>query len=241
MEKQLGIATGNCHKFFTPKDHNKIVSLLKPIIEKHNLKAIELTYAFTEELSIEITEKTCKTLKGKTVSIHAPFVGEYADDKETHELMKKLASIYLRTNAILLLIHPTLFSDVSFIKKLEEQYNINIATELLGPRDMKLNDFLNLLENSNINFVLDVGHAEEFPYDDMEKLVNKYKDRICELHLHKVIDGHTHCTFSKGGISKALELTKDFNVPMIIEEEFEEDDIEGIKTEIEFLKEVLQQ
>ncbi|MBU1111522.1 MAG: hypothetical protein ABIG93_04795 [archaeon] len=232
----LGLASGNLYKLFFPKDQNKIIEFFLTLCKKYNFNSYELTYSCEDELEIDLNDKSIKFLKAlECVSIHYPFHDIIEDNEQTRRIFKKINQIYHETDSKLIVTHPEQVKNWDFVKNLEKEFDVKIVTELQIPSKFHLDGFDKLLSKVDVRFVFDIGHAEFHDFELLKVFFDKYSNRICEVHLNKVFDNKAHSHFFMHGASKTLELVKNLDVPMIIEEAFDPDKIEDIEKEIKYL------
>lgn len=244
--RKLGIATGNFWRFFFPKDQNKILALLKPICEKHSIKAIELTYSFMNELDVPLSQESINFLKTMDyVSIHCPFYlseerhekFDVKKDKNMKKLFEKISYIYQQVNSKILIVHPEQISSLEDLDYFAKKFSLNIVTEIESPEKFGLDEFMQFIDNTNFQFVFDTGHAEFHDIENIKKLIERFSSKICQVHLNKVADGKAHRAFYKNKISETVKLVKELNIPFMIEEDLDKGHEKELEEEIIFLKE----
>ena len=241
MKQILGLGSGNLYKFFGEiKEQNKIIALLSPLCQKYNIGAYELTYSAEEELDIPLNEQSIAFLQNmEYVSIHFPFKTVITKENHVERIMEKVSKICQLVNVRQVIIHPRQVPDIPLLKYYSQKYNISIIPEIEDWKGVGYEKFITFLEECGLPFVFDTGHCEFHDLENIKDLVRKYGNRISQLHVNKVKDGHAHHHFHLEGMSATLPLVKDLQVPFIIEQKVEKDDLLTLENEIIFLKKYL--
>ena len=232
----LCFSTGNIYRW--EKSNNR-ADLIKHA-RKLDVDGIELTFIDPDSLKQFIIKDEDKDwLKSlKRVSIHAPSRWERSSMSQKN-IIKEIKRIYDLTYACNVIIHPYDLPDPKLLK----DCGFNISIENMAPianfDNTKLIKILD--DNPTYNLCLDIAHTFLYSKDETKNLINLHKNRISQVHFSGVIEGQDHELVSKSNndFFKSVKPLKGLNVPIVIEMDFKEKDIDKLKKEVEFIRKLV--
>jgi hypothetical protein len=240
MDNIIGIPTGPQLEEMIYKKNIK----LKEVFGQFNINGIELSMIFKSRLyNLKLDKIQLNWLKNLDyVSIHAPWkiISEAENKKEITTQMDKLYSLYDKTNAKMLIIHP---EECPY--DLLDNYDMNYALENMPKKSLDINSLdyeeeLKKIEETKYGFCLDVSHSYDFGPKETERLFEKFKNKLKEIHLSGT-EGSKHHMFLIESSKKFLESLKPIlktKMPLILEINFPSLNKEKINKEIAFVKEL---
>jgi hypothetical protein len=172
-------------------------------------------------------------------SIHLPADIRYKNDAATKEILERAANFYRAVSADLVLVHPDLVDDWSVFA----QFPLAWAIENMDNRKRSFrspNDLLCFFkQNNNWKMVLDLNHcySNDTSMQIAEEFIEKFKDRIAEIHLSGYAGYHEPLYQTKQEI--IMQFCKKIQAPIIIESTFNSPD--EAEKEIAYIREFLQQ
>lgn len=176
----------------------------------------------------------------KYISLHMPCDTRYGNNPETRNLLARLENIYIRSNAVLAVVHPDLVDDWNIFN----DYKINWAIENMDARKNDFKDVNSLkkffTENPRWSLVLDVGHCNDNDKSMAlaENIISELRVKIKEIHLSGYLSFHNPLHKTKQ--TEIIDYCKKLDVPIIIESTFEiSDGTEAIKKEFDYIVENL--
>ena len=98
-------------------------------------------------------------------------------------------------------------------------------------------------ENQNLKFTFDFAHAITISSEDIPLYINRFKDRLAEVHLamlNRNLKDHWFLhKYDSPEIRNLLKHIKNIDVPVILEcVASTDDEVELIKKEMEYIKEI---
>jgi len=239
MQRTISFALGNIHRWGKTKNRNELIDYAR----KLDIDGVEITFdrkdtVYATKVSAE-NKKWLKTLK--YVSIHAPFNLIKRSDNE-QEVIKQLDIIerlYHEINAQNVIIHPQNLPSLEILKK----YDFFVSTENLPIRHrIGLLDMKKIMKKyPKIGFCLDVNHAYKWNKNETEKYVRSFKNKITQVHLSGTYRHQEHKSLkvvTKDFMKSIEPVIKELNVPIVIEEDFRNKDINLVKEEIKYVREI---
>jgi endonuclease IV len=240
MNKRIfSFALGNIWRWTKSKNIAVLVDYAKQL----DISGVEVTFASKEELYFfELSEDNELWLKNLDyVSIHAPFnlVRGSKNEKEVIRQLDIISKLYADINAENLIIHPNELPSPEMLKK----YDLDVSTENLPLESYTSVSNLRstFKEYPDMGLCLDVSHAYLRAQNETSILINAFEDRISQIHLsgtHKNKDHQSLRNVTEEFLS-SIQSIKELNVPVVIEEDIEIKDLEYVKKEIEYIKNIL--
>ncbi len=237
MAKLICFNLGNFWKFLKSNNRAELIQY----IEKLKVDGIEIGLSKREDLfGLSFNKEQKKYLKElKYVSIHLP-VGAVKDcfDKEVIKSMDKVIGLYNEINAQCIVIHPDALPSAEIFEKYKDK--ARWLTENLDKfSGYGIKELMVVFEKyPYLGLCLDVCHCLTWGSDNANELVREFGDRIFQIHMSN-FDGekqHTQVKGASGEFLKHLESIRKFNVPIVIEEDFDTDEIEKIQEEIDYIR-----
>lgn len=263
MTNLICFATGNFWKLFKEEElFNKGIDIIK----KLEVDGIELTLGKGLERFNISEENVAYLRSLKRVSIHTPFDGKYEHTYESQKLIENLKEVYNRIDAKNIIIHPYQIEDyklfegmaystenMSKLKKFPMKSNEELTknypgTKLLSLTIYSLDDVkktqklpIELYEElfkkyEELKLTFDVGHALAHGKHELDAILNKFSDKIIQVHFHDMRYGEDHQQFYCTENPKKYERVKTLNVPIVIEEVFKKLDLDEVKKEIDCVR-----
>lgn len=245
MSRKYVFALGNIWSWKTTKSLNPLIKYAKNMSEHLNVEGIELTFRTKEELySTRLTEENILWLQNLNyVSIHAPFglTKESQNEKEVEKQLNKIQRMYQIIDASMIVIYANQLPSKKQIK------NMNVSVDNLPKRRRGKKGLDELLsERPDVGFCLDVSHAYRISKYETSRLVNKYRNRITQVHISGAYRGKDHLSIKQatGEFIRSLEPILSLDVPIIIEENHAKQGIEtgnfrAVAKEIKRIKKIL--
>jgi sugar phosphate isomerase/epimerase len=229
MERIFSFALGNLWTWNKNNERNDILDYVR----KLGVDNVELTAVPIE--SLKISEENRRWLKGlEYVSIH-PFIKGVTGSDSLVKQFDLIYSIYDSVNAKQLIIHPGELPSKEILK----MYDMKVSTENMSPKfhiaDSKLNS---LITEYDLGLCLDVSHAYRFSGNETKKLVEIYGSRISQIHFSGTYRNKNHQSLRivTQRFMDSIEPIKKLNVPIVIEEDIKEQNLDKVKEEIKYIK-----
>lgn len=241
MKNPICISTGTIYKL--SNDRNEMIKIL----QKFKPDGIELSFAYPQYiLDFQISDENLKYMQSlKFNSIHAPWKEiSYSDNELCHTVLKAIENLYKQINAKNVVIHFKTDSDVSVV----EGYNFVTSTEngeWYTENWPKTPDAISLILNQddNLKFTFDFAHALTVSSNDVPIYVNRYKEKISEIHFSdRQKEAPDHWFLHKNDneeIRKLLSHLKVLDVPVVLEGvATDESELPLIGKEMEYAREI---
>ena len=236
MSKIVGLSTGSV--YLMENSINDQINILREI----GVNAIEILIAKGTDLNEKISTKNIEFLKKqKYVSLHAPF---YQKEKIPYDFNKqnveRLSHFYNKINAKAIIVHPNLVNDWDILSKTD----MNVCIENMSEkRNITVKFFRNIfLKYPHFSMNLDTAHALSYGEKYLNELVEKFKERIYQVHFsdRRLVEDKLkdHQTISSCTNLEKFNMIKKLKCPIIIELTSETNK-DKLKSEIEFVKEFL--
>ncbi len=262
MNNLICFATGNFWKLFK---EDELTNRTLDIAKKLDIDGIELTLGRSNEFNVS-GENIAYLNSLKRVSIHTPFDGKYEHTNESKKSIEHLKEVYTKVNAKNIIIHPYQIEDyklfegmvystenMSMLKRFPKMSNDELSkrypgTKLLSLTAYSLDDVkktqklpIELYEElfkkyNKLKLTFDVGHALAHGKQELETLLDKFFDKIVQVHFHDNKNGDDHRQFYNTDDPKKYECIKALNTPIVIEEVFQKLDLDEVKKEIDCVK-----
>jgi hypothetical protein len=241
MQNPVCISTG-CLYLLT-RDKNEAISELR----EFSPAGIELSFAYPECLfNFIINRKNLEYLQTlKFNSIHAPWKDVvYNDNKRSKDTLEAIERLYKEINARNVVFHKHYSDDINLIQSYDFVASIENAD---WRKDIPTNghegieELLN--ENLDLKFTFDFAHAITVSLDHIPIYINKFKERIIEIHfaaLDKESGDHLFlCSYNEKEIGALLNHLKNTNFPLVLEGVVSANNkVQLIKDEIEYIRTV---
>lgn len=240
MNNPICISTGAVYKF--SEDMNEEIQML----EKFSPDGVELCFADSQHLlDFKITEGNLSYLRElKAVSIHAPWIGiRYGKNQRSEDVLKAIGDLYCFVNARNVVFHADFIDDFGIFENYKPDCSIeNNDWKHPFANTVLETEFL-LAENKNIKFTFDFAHVLTMNSSDAPVYVEKFNDRIIQIHFSyhgRELSDHwfLHKHDSKE-MQELLECLKPLNVPVILEcVAADKNELPLIKKEMEYVREI---
>lgn len=229
MERIFSFALGNLWTWDKNNEKNNILDYVRKLgVDNVELTAVPIG-------SLKISEENRRWLKDlEYVSIH-PFIKGAAGNDSIVKQMDLIYSIYDSVNAKQLIIHPKELPSKEILK----MYDMKVSTENMPPKfhieDSKLNS---LITEYDLGLCLDVSHAYRFSGAETKKLAEMYESRISQIHFSGTYRNKNHQSLRivTQRFLDSIEPIKKLNVPIVIEEDIKEQNLDEVKEEIKYIK-----
>jgi hypothetical protein len=244
MTKILGISTGFDYKM--SEDMNEQIKIIRNLSLGDLINGIELNFAFPEKLfNFEISEENLNYIKSlEFVSIHLPWKDIiYSDNSKAREFLSSAKRLYQRINAKNVVVHTDEIKDF----KIFDDYNMNVSIEnddyKKGANTVEqINELLN--KDNRFKLTFDFAHAISISPSEVQKYIDKFEDKISEIHLAMLNrEMKDHGFLHKFDNDQMRNLIKSLNLldaPIILECVAKDtSELSLIKKEIRYIKEIL--
>jgi len=237
MSKLICLSLGNMWRWLKTENRAELIEHVKGL----DIDGIELDYSGKEPSSLKLTSEQEEYLKSlKYVSIHV--TAESLKGCSEEDIIRRLdyvVGIAKKTNASDIVIHPEALPSPDILSK----YDVKFLTENLDRNTgYGLEKLKKVFEDyPDLGLCLDVCHSFTWDGEETKKLVDEFKDKISQVHL-SALEGdkqHRPLLNSSSDMIESIEPIKSLDVPIVIEEDFEDGDFDGLKKEIEFVKGIL--
>jgi len=238
----LSFATGNLYRYINDFD-------LVEFIDKLGVSGIEYTYgkSYGERIIKKSDENILLTKKD--VSMHVPFgfmkKAEYLE-RDTEDF-KKMILDYQRIGAKRLVIHPNQILPNELLL-LGKKRGVEYITENLSKRsvedkhqNLRRFSFEKILnEHKEFGLCLDVSHSYSWSKNETKLIVDKWQDRIKQVHFSvtRYNKGHLGVSSASKSFLESMRCLRDLNVPIVIEEDMHSINPVEIKKEINRVKKI---
>ncbi|MFC1697336.1 sugar phosphate isomerase/epimerase family protein [Nanoarchaeota archaeon] len=236
MGRIITFATGNIYKWSEEDNINELLDYIKPL----DIDGVELTFAYIERLfKFELSNENIEYLQSLEYNtIHAPF-NMTTGAKDINEIYKQLdyiKELYDKINAHNVIIHPRVVPGPVMLGK----YDMKCSTENMPPKHVvPLPELKSIMrENPDMGFCLDVTHAYQISPLESQIYYHEFKERITQFHLSGSKDGRGHLQLKpcKADFFRSLDPIHNSDVPIVIEEIFDEKNLDLLKEEIEYVR-----
>ena len=239
----LSFATGNLYRYIA--DFN-----LVEFIDKLGTDGIEYTYgkSYGERIITKSDENIL--LKKKDISMHVPFgfmKNPINLEKDTQDF-KKILLDYKRIGAKRLVLHPNqiLSKELLLIGK---KQGVEYITENLSKRTVE-DKYKNnrrfsfetiLNEHKDFGLCLDVSHSYSWSKNETKFIVDKWNDRIKQVHfsITHYNKGHLGVNSASKSFLDSVKCLHELDVPIVIEEDMLSINPIEIKKEINRVKKIV--
>jgi sugar phosphate isomerase/epimerase len=239
MENPICISTGFLYRLMN--DRNEMINKIR----EFSPDGIELSFAYPRYLfDFVVKEENLKYLQSlKFVSIHSPWKEIiYDDSQRSKDILVAIEKLYKQINA----------RNVVFSNK-EQVVNFNRITGYNFTASIENDDWKHplsnnpeviekiLFENRNLKFTFDFAHALTVSSADILIYLNKFKDRLINVHLamlNRNLRDHWFLhKFDNKEMKDLLNHLKSTNIPIILECVASDwNEVPLIKKEIEYIK-----
>lgn len=217
MKNLICVSTGAVYKI--SEDMNKKIELLK----EFSPDGIELCFADSQYLiDFKITKENLTYLCTlKYVSIHAPWLGvRYGNNERTLAVLKSINNLYCEIDARNVVFHADFIDNFSVF----ENYDFTISienNEWKYPFHLISEIELLLKNNKKFKFTFDFAHALTVSVEDIPVYVEKFKEKLIQVHFayfDKELPDHwfSH-KYDSEEIRKLSKYLKVLDVPIVLE------------------------
>jgi hypothetical protein len=180
------------------------------------------------------SDDLCRHLANfKSVTIHSPWRGvRYKDNKVTHDIVKYLNEIMHRVHIRSVIFHYDCIDDFKWLHACDFKYYIK------NPCHHSLEAFSSSLKQHGFESVLDINRATRFN-DYVDQYLEEHSDNVKAIHVSGYVDDLGRTPIGESGQEHLLEKVKELDAPLIIEGLFSPGDFQGIRDEIQTIKEIV--
>lgn len=246
MKNPICISTGFVYKF--SEDMNEKIIMLKDF----SSEGMELCFADADDLlNFSINKENLKCLQSlKFNSIHAPWMnidyGENEKCKNTLIIVEKLYKQIRARNVNFHIFDTEKMKEIKIFNKYDFIFSIenDDGRRLEKPGLNTVGKIAKaLMISKNSKFTFDFAHALAVSSKDMPEFINKFKNRLSQIHLSYLDkDMRDHWFLFKHDapkLRKLLSYIKEVNVPVVLEcVASDRSEIQLIKKEIEYIKSI---
>lgn len=238
-QRLISFASGNLWRWSTSENIDEVIGYLKEL----DVDGVELTFATKEELyGLILSDSNSSWLASLDyVSIHAPFrlISASRTMDEVMTQMNIIANLYGEIKAQNVIIHPDELPPATALK----EYAMKFSTEnppagsYASPADLgRL-----LHEYQHLGLCVDVSHAYLRSADETGLLIDTFRDIITQIHLSGTCRGEDHQSLRgvTDSFLSSIEPIRTLSVPIVIEEDIEQQNFNYVKDEITFVRNLL--
>lgn len=237
MRNPICISTGFLYRFMN--DRNDMISKIKEFLPF----GIELSFAYPQYLfSFMINKENLEYLKTlKLNSIHAPWKEIiYGNNQKSKDTLEAIEKLYKQIGARNVVFHREQLDDINIITNYNFVASIeNADWKETGNTIEEIGIILN--ENKKLKFTFDFAHALTVSSDDIPIYLNKFKDRLIQIHLsilNKELKDHWFLyKYDSEKMRTLLSRLKSTDVPIVLEcVASNQNEIQFIKKEMNYIK-----
>lgn len=238
MNNPICISTGCLYRVID--DINERISKIK----EFSPDGIEVSFADTQSLfdfrMSESSESYLRTLK--YVSIHAPWEGVvYGNSPLSDRVLDGMGILYDKVGARNVVFHVGARDDLGILKKASFTYSIENRgwrDELKTPE--QIGEMLD--QDSRLRFTFDFAHALTVSADDIPVYLDRFLDKIIQIHLGMLNrDMKDHWFLHKYDSPKLRDLLRliPSNIPLVLEcVASNQGEIQLMRDEIEYIRKI---
>lgn len=241
MENPICISTGFLYRL--TNDRNEMINKIREFLPY----GIELSFAYPQYLfDFVINKENLDYLQSlKFNSIHAPWQEiTYGDNQESKNVLEVIEKLYKQISAKNVVFHKEQIENINIITNYTFTASIENGDwkESAGNSVEKIEEILK--GNQNLKFTFDFAHAITVSSNDVPLYVNKFKDKLIEIHLamlNRNLKDHWFLhKYDSQEMRDLLNHLKDIiNTPIVLEcVASNNGEVQLIKKEIEYIKRV---
>jgi len=241
MKNPICISSGFLHRI-TDDINERIDKIIEFSLDGIGLHITESQYLSNSE---EVNKENLSYLQSLNFnSIHAP-AGEfsYGSNEKSEKTLQAIEKMYKKINARNVVFHREQIGDINVFNNYDFIASIeNGDWRRMGAKTP--NQIGEILKKSpNLKFTLDFAHALSVSPDDIPKYINKFGDKLIEIHL-SIIEPKTKehwfiHKFDSKEIRNLLKCLKKTSVHIVLEcVAFNKNEICLIKEEIKYIKSI---
>lgn len=240
MENPICISTGFLYRL--TNNRNEMIKRIR----EFSPYGIELSFAYPQYLfDFVVNKENLDYLQSlKFNSIHVPWKEiTYGNNQEAKNVLEAIEKLYKQINAKNVVFHKNQIEDIQIITNYDFTVSIENGDwrELAGNNVEKIQEALK--ENPKLKFTFDFAHALTVSSNDIPLYIDKFKDKIIEIHLamlNEDLKDHWFLhKYDNQEMRNLLNHLKNIKVPIILEcVASNNDEVQLIKKEIEYIKEI---
>jgi len=240
MKNPICISTGFLYRL--TNDRNEMIKRIR----EFSPYGIELSFAYPQYLfDFVINKDNLDYLQSlKFNSIHVPWKEiTYGSNQKTKNVLEAIEKLYKQINAKNVVFHKEQIENIQIITNYDFTASIENGDwkELAGNNVEKIQGILK--ENPKLKFTFDFAHALTVSSNDIPLYIDKFKDKIIEIHLamlNRNLKDHWFLhKYDSTEIRNLLNHLKNIKAPIILEcVASNNDEVQLIKKEIEYIKEI---
>ena len=234
------LVSSGCYNKISNDDNVKIIEALKSSPD-----GVEVCLFKKEELLDYIPRgELIGALSSRYNTLHAPIIDSNRDniiyDNEP-ECIERIKSVYKIFRCNNIVFHLNNIIDNKMVKK--ELEGLNVSIENPDKRSAAPDYFSRIKEFTNAGYglTIDVTHAAE--NNDLEELINEFRNDIVEIHWSRVCNNERHCSPFLGlkdnneiEVIRNYELVRSLGKPIIIELNHTNNIIDTIRDDVKLLR-----
>lgn len=240
MKNPICISTGFVYRL--TNDRNEMIKMIR----EFSPQGIELSFAYPQYLfDFKISPENLEYLKTLDfVSIHSPWKEiTYGNNQKSRDVLEAIEKLYKQIGARNVVFHKEQVEDLQVITS----YNFAASIENGDYREDAGNSvekIENILKsNPKLKFTFDFAHAVTVSFDDIPLYIDKFKDRLIEVHLamlNKNLKDHWFLhKYDNQQLRDLLNYFKNINCPLVLEcVAADEKETQLMKEEIKYLKNI---
>lgn len=239
MQRIISFSLDNFHSWPKTRNRNDLIDYARDL----DIDGIEITFGRKKFLfEFKLSRKNKKWLEGlKHITIHAPWniLSESKNEAELIEQLDIIKKLYNEVNAQNLIIHPHNLPEPEILKR----YSFFVSTENMPIKHrIDLNKMAGIIKKyPKIGLCLDVNHAYRWGKNETKKYVERFRDKITQIHLSGTYKNQEHKSLrivTKDFMKSISSVIEKLDVPVIIEVDFTKKDIKFVKEEIKYIREI---
>jgi len=236
MKRLFGFSTGTIWNWSKQLNRAGLTDHLYDL----DIDGVELTFGFIPGIyAFSLAPEQVAWLRSlKYVSLHAPPrpKSEKYEESEAVKQLEHLQMIYKKVKARNIVIHAGVLPPKKILDRFDMHFSVENLSKDVGVSFEKLAQILKAYPD--ISLCLDVAHAYSWSEEETKRIVEKFRDKITEVHVSGHCNGKDHASLQRLSKSfiKSLKPVLTLKVPIILEETIMEKNINLVKKEISCMK-----
>ena len=236
LERIISFSLGNIWRWSGSPDRSKLIRYLKTL----DISGVEIVFPTEQELNaFHISSIDAQWLSGLPyTTIHAPFnlFSSHASEETILKQLNVISELYENTHAKSVVFHPAPYEKLAPLT----DRNFHVTVENLPPgRHTGIPELRRIFKKyPEFSFCLDISHAYLWSKYETARLLREFGSRLSQIHLSGTYRRKSHQSLQSVSrdFLQTIEDIKQFDVPLVVEEDFKVKSIVGVKEELTFIR-----